>query len=288
MFGIVGIVVTFAMVFGGYMLAGGRMDVITISLPYEMMMIGGAALGAYLLSNDASTIKKTLAGIVRAFRGAKWREQDYQDVLALQFQLLRIARSNPIELEEHIENPMESAVFQPYPRILENAEVVAIICDTMRSASLNYDDPFQVEEILTRRINLIKEEELHVPHALQTTADALPALGIVAAVLGIIKTMSAIDQPPEILGKMIGGALVGTFLGVFLAYGFVAPLAQRLANVTKQDQAFLDVVKATLIAGLHQHATNLCVEVGRQAAPGHVRPSFTDLEDRLRELKRAA
>lgn len=288
MFGIVGIAVTFAMVFGGYVLAGGKLGVIMRSLPYEMMMIGGAALGAYLLSNDASTIKKTLSGLRRAFRGARWKEQDYQDVLSLQFQLLRIARSNPIELEEHIENAAESAIFQLYPRILESAEVVAIICDTMRSASLNYDDPFQVEEILTRRINLIKEEEAHVPHALQGTADALPALGIVAAVLGVIKTMSSIDQPPEILGKMIGGALVGTFLGVFLAYGFVAPLAQRLASVTKQDQAFLDVVKATLIAGLHQHATNLCVEVGRQAAPGHIRPSFIDLENRLRELKRAA
>ena len=165
---------------------------------------------------------------------------------------------------------------------------MTLICDTLRSASLNYDDPYQVEEMLSQRIGLMNEEAMHAPHALQNMADALPALGIVAAVLGVIKTMSAIDQPPEVLGKMIGGALVGTFLGVFLAYALVAPFAQRLGAVMKQDQAFYDVIKSVLVAGLHQHATNLCVEVGRQSAPEHVRPSFTALENALRELKRAA
>ena len=159
---------------------------------------------------------------------------------------------------------------------------------TLRSASLNYDDPYQVEDMLTRRINLMKEEAMHVPHALQNMADALPALGIVAAVLGVIKTMASIDQPPEVLGGMIGGALVGTFLGVFLAYGLVAPLAQRLGAVMKQDLAFYDVIKSVLIAGLHHHATNLCVEVGRQAAPEHLRPSFVDVETALRDMKKAA
>ena len=129
---------------------------------------------------------------------------------------------------------------------------------------------------------------MHGPHALQSTADALPALGIVASVLGVIKTMGSINEPPEVLGQMIGGALVGTFLGVFLAYGFVAPLAVRLGAVIKQDLGFYDVIKSVLIAGLHQHATNLCVEVGRQAVPDHVRPSFDELETALRELKKAA
>ena len=165
---------------------------------------------------------------------------------------------------------------------------MTLITDTLRSASLNYDDPYQVEDMLARRIALMKEEAMHVPHALQNMADALPALGIVAAVLGVIKTMGAIDQPPEVLGGMIGGALVGTFLGVFLAYGLVAPLSQRLAAVMKQDLAFYEVIKSVLIAGLHQHATNLCVEVGRQAAPEHLRPSFTEVESALREMKKAA
>lgn len=288
MFGLVGIVVTVAMVFGGYILAGGKMAVITHSLPYEMMMIGGAAVGSYLLSNDMSVLKHTPKGFIQAFKGTRWRDQDHQEVLCLLFQLLRLARSNPVELEEHIENPKGSAIFAAYPKILRDDQAVTLISDTLRSASLNYDDPYQVEDMLARRIALMKEEAMHVPHALQNMADALPALGIVAAVLGVIKTMGAIDQPPAVLGGMIGGALVGTFLGVFLAYGFVAPLAQRLGALVNEDQAFYEVIRSVLIAGLHQHATNLCVEVGRQAAPEHMRPSFLDVENALREIKKAA
>lgn len=288
MFGVIGIVVTFAMVFGGYVLAGGKLAVIMVSLPYEMIIIGGAAVGSYLLSNDMGTIKATFSGIVRAFKGPRWKTADYQDVLLLLNRLLRLARTSPIELEEHIENPHNSSIFLANPKILSDVEVVEIITDTMRSASLNYDDPFQVEDIISQRISLIKEENSHLPSALQSTADALPALGIVAAVLGVVKTMASIDQPPEVLGKMIGGALVGTFLGVFLAYGLVAPLAHRLATVTRQDESFLDVIKATLIAGLHQHAINLCVEVGRQAAPSAMRPSFETIEVALKEARKAA
>ena len=288
MFGALGIVLTLAMVFGGYALAGGKMGVILHALPFEMMIIGGAAVGSYILSNSGDVLKHTTPAIMRAFKGPVWHGQDHEDLLCLLFQLLRLARSSPVELEEHIENPESSAIFQAYPRILADHEAVSIITDTLRSASLNYDDPYQVEDMLAKRIALIKEEQMHVAHALQSMADALPALGIVAAVLGVIKTMSSIDQPPEILGKMIGSALVGTFLGVFLAYGLVAPLAQRLGAVKKHDMSFYDVIKSVLVAGLHQHATNLCVEVGRQSAPEQVRPSFVSLENALREIKRAA
>lgn len=288
MFGFVGIFLTIAMVFGGYLLAGGKMGVILHSLPFEMMMIMGAAVGAYLLGNDSHTLKATLGGLIRAFKGPKWNAQDHQDVLCLMFQLLKIAKENPVALEQHIENPGESPIFTAYPKLATDHHVVSLIADTLRSASLNYDDPYQVEDMLSRRIAVLKEEEMHVPHALQNMADALPALGIVAAVLGVIKTMSSIDQPPSVLGKMIGGALVGTFLGVFLSYGFVAPLANRLGAVVKQDLGFYEVVKSVLVAGLHQHATTLCVEVGRQTVPEHVRPSFDTLEGALRELKKAA
>ncbi|MDO5605154.1 MAG: flagellar motor stator protein MotA [Paracoccus sp. (in: a-proteobacteria)] len=288
MFGAIGILMTVGMVFGGYALAGGKMEVILHALPFEMMIIGGAAVGAYVLSNSGAVLKHTLPALVVTFRGPQWRAQDHEDLLCLMFRLLRLARSSPVELEEHIENPETSEIFGAYPRILADHEAVSIIADTLRSASLNYDDPYQVEDMLTKRISLIKEEQMHVPHALQSTADALPALGIVAAVLGVIKTMASIDQPPEVLGRMIGSALVGTFLGVFLAYGLVAPLAQRLTAVKRHDMAFYDVIKSVLVAGLHQHATNLCVEVGRQSAPEGVRPSFVSLENALREIKRAA
>jgi len=287
-FAIIGIVLTFAMVFGGYVMAGGQMAVITHSPPYEMMMIGGAAIGSYLLSNDGAVLKHTVPGILRAFKGPRWHESDNTQVLCLLFQLLKLARANPVELEEHVENPHSSSIFQAYPAVLNDENAVTLITDALRSARLNSDYPYRVEDMLTRRINLMKEDAVHVPHALQNMADALPALGIVAAVLGVIKTMASIDQPPEVLGGMIGGALVGTFLGVFLAYGLVAPLAQRLGAVMKQDLAFYDVIKSVLIAGLHHHATNLCVEVGRQAAPEHLRPSFVDVETALRDMKKAA
>lgn len=288
MFGFVGIILTMVMVFGGYLLAGGKMGVITHALPFEMMMIMGAAVGAYLLSNDSHTLKATVGGLVRAFKGPKWTAQDHQDVLCLMFQLLKIARENPVALEQHIETPAESPIFSAYPRLLADHNVVSLIADTLRSASLNYDDPYQVEDMLTRRIATMKEEEMHVPHALQNMADALPALGIVAAVLGVIKTMSSIDQPPAVLGKMIGGALVGTFLGVFLAYGIVGPFAGRLKTVIEEDAHFYQLIREVLVANLHNHATNICIEVGRQNTPSHCRPSFSELEDALKEVKSGA
>ncbi len=288
MSGILGIAVTFVMVFGGYLAAGGHLSVILHSLPFEMMMIGGAAVGAYVLSNDMATLRHTVGDIRRAFAGPRWTPDDHRDVLCLLYRLLRLARANPIELESHIEDPQASAIFAAYPRILADEDTVGLIADTLRSIGLNYDDPYQVEDMLARRIALMRDEGVHVAHALQGTSDALPALGIVAAVLGVIKTMASIDQPPEVLGKMIGGALVGTFLGVFLAYGLVGPLAARLAAVRRQEDAFHEVIKSVLVAGLHQHATNLCVEVGRQATPDALRPSFADLEASLRELKKVA
>ena len=288
MIGLIGIVIIFLMVFGGYLASGGKMAIIVKSLPYEMVIIGGAAVGAFTISNDMASIKHALKDVGKVFKGPRWKPADYRDLLCLLFELIRLARQNPVGLEEHIESPATSTIFGRYPRIQADHEAVDLICDTLRSASMNYDDPHQVEEVLEKLIEGHQHHALHSSHALQSMADGLPALGIVAAVLGVIKTMSAIDQPPEVLGKMIGGALVGTFLGVFLAYALVAPFAQRLTAVMKQDQAFYDVIKSVLVAGLHQHATNLCVEVGRQAAPDHVRPSFGKLEDALRELKRAS
>lgn len=288
MIGIIGIVVIFAMVFGGYLAAGGKMAIILNSLPFELMMIGGAAIGAFLISNDLGTVKQSARDIGKVFRGPKWKQEDYRDLLCLLFELLRIAKQSPVALEEHIEAPGDSALFSRYPKISEDPEAVELICDTLRSASMNYDDPHQVEEVLEKRMSANREHSLHSSHALQSMADALPALGIVAAVLGVIKTMSSIDQPPEILGKLIGGALVGTFLGVFLAYGFVGPFASRLAGVVEEDAHFYELIREVLVANLHNHSADMCIEVGRQNTPGSLRPSYTDLEDALKTLKKEA
>lgn len=288
MIGFIGIAVVFGMVFGGYLLAGGKLAIILKSLPFEMIMIGGAAVGAFLIGNDMSAVKHTLKDIGKVFKGPKWAASDYQDLLCLLFELVRIARQNPVALEEHIESHQESEIFSKYPKIQSDAEASALICDTLRAATMNYDDPHQVEEVLEKRMDASLHHAMHSSHALQTIADGLPALGIVAAVLGVIKTMGSIDQPPEILGKMIGGALVGTFLGVFLAYGIVGPFAARLKSVIEEDAHFYQLIREVLVANLHSHPTNICIEVGRQNTPAHCRPTFNDLEEAIKSLKQGA
>jgi len=288
MIGLIGIAVVFVMVFGGYLAAGGKLGIIMKALPFELMIIGGAATGAFLVSNDIPSVKQTLRDLGKVFRGPRWKHDDYRDLLCLLFELIRLARQNPVAIEEHVEAPEESAIFAAYPRILADPEAVALISDTLRSASMNYDDPRQVEEVLDKRMEANLQHAMHSSHALQTMADGLPALGIVAAVLGVIKTMASIDQPPEILGKMIGGALVGTFLGVFLAYGLVGPFASRVKSVVEEDSHFYHLIREVLVANLHEHATNICIEVGRQNTPSHCRPSFTDLEEALKSTRQEA
>ena len=288
MVGIIGIAVIFITVFGGYVVAGGKMGIILEAAPHELIMIAGSAIGAFLLSNDFASVKQTVKDVGKVFKGPRWKPTDYRDLLCLLFELIRIARTNPVGLEEHIENPHESALFGRYPKIQHDHEAVDLICDTFRAASMNYDDPHQVEEVLDKRMENSQNHALHSSHALQSMADALPALGIVAAVLGVIKTMASIDQPPEILGGMIGGALVGTFMGVFMAYGLVGPFAGRVKAVIDEDGHFYLLIREVLIANLHNHAPNICIEVGRQNTPHHVRPTFGDLETALRALKQDA
>ena len=288
MYAVIGFIILIVMVFGGYMAAGGKLGIILKALPFEMAMIGGAAVGAFLLSNDKAVAKHTMHDIPKVFKGAKWQAADYRDLLCLLFELLRLARENPVALEEHTEKPEDSAIFGRYPRIRDDVTARELICDTLRARTMNYDDPHQVEEVLDKRMEAALHHAQHPSHALQSTADALPALGIVAAVLGVIKTMASIDQPPEILGKMIGGALVGTFLGVFLAYGIVGPFAARLKAVAEEEAQFYRLIREVLVASLHNHPPSLCIEVGRQNTPSPLRPGFSDLEVALRALKAEA
>lgn len=285
MIGIIGIAVIFIMVFGGYLAAGGKMAIIIKALPFELMMIGGAATGAFLISNDFAGVKHTIKDVGKVFRGPKWSQEDYKDLLCLLFALIRMARQSPVAIEQHIEQPDESAIFQKYPKIQKDTEAISLICDTIRSASMNYDDPHQVEEVLEKRMEANLHHAMHSSHALQTVADALPALGIVAAVLGVIKTMASIDQPPEVLGGLIGGALVGTFLGVFLAYGLVGPFATKVKTVVEEDSHFHQLIREVLVANLHNHVAAICIEVGRQNTPSHVRPGYSELEEALKAVK---
>ena len=282
MFQIIGIVLLFAMVFGSYILAGGKMAVILHSLPYELMAILGAAVAAFLIGNSVTTIKSTLAGLGKAFAGPKWKRQDYKDLLSLLFQLTKTMKSKGvIALESHIEKPAESTIFQKYPTVLKDHFATDFICDTLRMMTMNLEDPHQIEDAMEKQLEKHHHEAQAGAHALQNMADALPALGIVAAVLGVIKTMGSITEPPEVLGGMIGGALVGTFLGVFLAYGLVGPLSVRLKEIVDGDSAFYKIIQSVLVAHLHGNAAQISVEIGRGDIPSSAQPSFLEMEESL-------
>lgn len=277
------------MVFGGFMLAGGHFEVIIEAAPMEFMMIFGAAVGAQIIMNDMNGLKGVIGGFGKVMSGPKWGKKDYSDLLALLFQLTKLMKTKGVvALEPHIENPKESAIFQKYPKLCKDHFVVDFICDTLRMMTMNLDDPHQVEDAMEKQIEKHHHEALHPAHALQNMADGLPALGIVAAVLGIVKTMGAINEPPEVLGLMIGKALVGTFLGVFLAYGFFGPFANKVKAVVEEDAHFYKLIREVLVANLHNHATNICIEVGRQNTPHHIRPSYSDLEEALKAIKQDA
>jgi chemotaxis protein MotA len=289
MFQIIGIVVLFAAVFGSFLMSGGNMTVILEAAPFELLTIFGAGIAAFLISNSTSTIKATAAGFSKVFAGAKWSAKDYRDLLSLLFQLTKTMKSKGvIALESHIERPAESSIFAKYPKVLKDHFATDFICDTLRMMTMNLEDPHQVEAAMDHQLEKHHHEVLKPAMALQSMADALPALGIVAAVLGVIKTMGSITEPPEVLGAMIGGALVGTFLGVFLAYGLVGPMASRLKDVVDEEASFYKIIQSTLVGHLHGNAAQISVELGRGEVPTQAQPSFLELEEALNGAETAA
>jgi chemotaxis protein MotA len=289
MLGIIGIVVVFAMVFGSYVLAGGKFGIILHAAPHEFMAIGGAAVGAFLIANKGNVVKAALKDFVKSFKGPTWKAQDYKDLLALLFSILKLVRTKGmVALEQHIENPEQSSIFQQYPRILHDHFAVDFICDTLRMITMNFEDPHQLEDMMEKQLEKHHHEALAPAHSIQAMADGVPALGIVAAVLGVIKTMASISEPVEILGGMIGGALVGTFLGVFLAYGFLGPIASKLNQTYDQDFAFYMIIKAVLVAHMQGNAPQVSVEIGRGAIPTIYQPKFSEMEQILSALPAAS
>ncbi|WKL57104.1 flagellar motor stator protein MotA [Asticcacaulis sp. ZE23SCel15] len=285
MFQIIGIVVLFATVFGSYILSGGSMAPILHSLAYELMGIGGAAIGATLIANPMSTLKAMGGGMGKVFSGSKWKSSDYRDLLSLLFLLTKTMKSKGvIALESHIEKPHDSTIFNRFPKIMKDHFATDFICDTLRMMTMNLEDPHQVEDAMEKQLEKHHHEALHPAHALQSMSDALPALGIVVAVLGVIKTMGAITEPPEVLGGMIGGALVGTFLGVMLSYGLVGPFASRLTGIVEEDGAFYKIIQSVLVAHLHGNAAQISVEIGRGSVPSSMQPSFLEMEEALNTI----
>lgn len=268
---IAGLVIVLLLVGGGLVITGGPATM--EALPFELALIGGAAFGTVLIGNSPDVAREAFAGFGRAFRGARWTKADYGDLFTLLGALMRKARRGGfVAIEADIEKPEESAIFQAAPRILEDASSRALICDAFRLMALDLSDPARADQRMEQAIHAQLDRRLKAVGALNTLADALPALGIVAAVLGIIRTMGAIDQDPAILGAMIGAALLGTFLGVFLAYGLVGPIAARYAQIVEEEAGFLDTVRSVLRSYGEGLAPALAVELARTAVPPRLQP----------------
>jgi chemotaxis protein MotA len=285
MFQIIGIVLLFGCVFGSFIMSGGNIAVVLGALPFEILTIAGAASAALLTANSVPVLKSLGGGMGKVFKGAKWKATDYRDLLSLLFLLTKTMKSKGvIALESHIEKPGDSTIFSRFPSIMKDHFAVDFICDTLRMMTMSLEDPHQVETAMEKLLEKHHHEALVPAGALTTMADGLPALGIVAAVLGVIKTMGSITEPPEILGGMIGGALVGTFLGVFLAYGLVGPIAVRLKGIVDEEAQFYHVIRDILVAHLHGNSAQVSVEIGRGSVPSLAQPSFAQLEEALNTI----
>src|ERR1700687_1210043 len=280
-----GIVILFVCVFGGYLMTGGSLGVVLEALPHEILTIFGAALAAMIIGGSIYSLKKIAGSLGQVISGPKWKPSDYRDLLCLLFLLTKTMKSKGlIALEAHIEKPAESSIFKRYPKVMKDHFALDFICDTLRMMTMSLEDPHQVETAMEKLLEKHHHEALIPAGALTTMADGLPALGIVAAVLGVIKTMGSITEPPEILGGMIGGALVGTFLGVFLAYGLVGPIAVRLKGIVDEEAQFYHVIRDILVAHLHGNSAQVSVEIGRGSVPSSSQPSFTQLEEALNTI----
>jgi chemotaxis protein MotA len=285
MFAAIGLVVLLVMVFGGFAFTGGALGPVMEAIPHEMIIIGGAAIGAIVAGNSMKEVKQLGGGVSKVFKGPKYAKKDYLEVIFLVSSLMKMLRTDgPVALEPHIEDPKSSSVFGQYPKLLKDTTLIHLITDTLRLVVISSGtlDPHAVEDVMDNALKTHHHDDIRPADTLQGLADALPALGIVAAVLGVVKTMGSIDKPPAILGAMIGSALVGTFMGVLLAYGIVGPFANRCRQVIEADAAIYGVVKQIIIASLHGHPLPLVIEAARSGITHNNQPAFADVFDGMR------
>jgi len=285
MFAGIGLVILIVMVFGGFAFTGGDLGPVLHALPHEMLIIGGAAVGAVVAGNSMKELKALGGGVGKIFKGPRYGKKDYLDVIFLVSTLMKKLRTEgPVALEPHIEDPKASSIFAEYPKLLVDSTLIHLITDTLRLVVISSGtlDPHAVEDVMDNSLKSHHHEAISPADMLQNLADSLPALGIVAAVLGVVKTMGSIDKPPTVLGAMIGSALVGTFLGVLLAYGIVAPFSNRCRQVIEADAAIYGVVKQIIIASLHGHPLPLVIEAARSGIAHSNQPAFADVFDGMR------
>ncbi|MEX0955146.1 MAG: flagellar motor stator protein MotA [Rhizobiaceae bacterium] len=275
---LIGMIITFGCVIGGYMAMGGYLNVLW--QPWEVVIICGAALGIFLVANPLSVVKDSGMAMLEAVKQSVPKEQDYLEVLGVLHSLMRELRTKPRnEVEAHIDNPDESAIFQAFPRVLKDHDLTHFICDYCRIIIIGNARPFEIEALMDEEIHTIKHDKLKSYHALIQMSDGFPALGICAAVLGVVKAMGALDQSPEILGGLIGAALVGTFLGIFMAYAVVGPIAAKVKVVREKRTRLYTIIKQTLLAYMNGSLPQVALEFGRKTISAKDRPSIDAVEE---------
>ncbi len=284
MFIFIGAAIVLGGVLGGFTLHGGQL--LALNQPSELLIIGGAALGSLLIATPLSVIKKIISQVAGVLGGGM-AKRDYLDLLVMMYEIFNVARRDGlVGLENHIEHPQDSEIFKKYPKFLKNHHAVNFFSDTMRVIISGSVQPHDLEDLMEGDIEILHEEELKPSQALSSVADSLPGLGIVAAVLGVVITMAAIDGPPEEIGEKIGAALVGTFLGILGCYGFVGPIAASLNHRTGDTKQYLTCMKHALLSFHKGVAGVIAVEFARRTLPAEVRPDFLELEKACNEAKK--
>jgi chemotaxis protein MotA len=282
MFTIIGIVVVFGAVVAGYLMEHGNLKV--LMQPAELITIGGAALGTVLIANPLHILKKMIGGLASAFGGSKFRESKYLETMKMMYELFtRARRDGLMALESDSDNPEQSTIFSKYPKFLKDHHAVSFVCDSIRMASSGGIEPFDADQMIENDMEVHHHEATVPIAALSTMADSLPGLGIVAAVLGIVITMSSLGGPPEEIGHKVAAALVGTFLGILLCYGLVGPVASNMAKAADDEHSYHQVLRVMIVAFMKGTAPTMAVEIGRRAIPGHVRPTFQDAEKFIKD-----
>ena len=278
-----GAIIVIVSVFGGYMALGGK--ILVLWQPFEVVIICGAAIGAYIIANPKSVLSKIGSAVGQIIKGPTHTKESYLELLSLLYAIFRLSKSKGmLVLEQHVENPEESELFSQFPQFFADKHALGFLCDYLRMMVLGSENPHEMEPLMDEEIETHHAELMKLSDSIRTVADGLPALGIVAAVLGVIKTMGSIAEPPEVLGKLIGGALVGTFLGVLLSYGFVAPMADSLKAVYDAETKYFQCIKVGLLAHMQGYAPSVSIEFARKALFSNVRPTFYEVEEAVDAL----
>ena len=277
MFAIIGIVVVFGAVIGGFLMEKGHIQVLV--QPAELLILGGAAIGTLLIANPIHILKGIVGGLTGALKGSKFGKDRYLNTLKMMYQFLnKVRKEGLLSVENDVEKPSESTIFKNYPDFLHDHHACDFLCDTLRMAITGGVEPFDMDQMMELDMEVHHHDATAPVSALTTVADALPGLGIVAAVLGVVITMGALGGPPEAIGEKVAAALVGTFLGILLCYGVVGPLSSSMAKTTDEHNSYLHVLRVLLLSFLKGAAPMIAIEMARRAIPAHVRPSFNEME----------